>query len=389
MRMHAFAPAMTFLAMLTPAVAQAQEDQSGSSSDVIIMRRVIQEKRVDPSAGGLNGGVVDPASGGLIGGVVELLTGPSYGWYNICASNSPTQLCVAFDEDGGLSVASDQTRCEIPQSLVHSNFVTSLSTQLLGSVTAIVKAGPKPALRSCENPPTRGYGYNCVYPGGLGCYSVDSQDGIIQPVEGSFCAAPQKAGLNIASMLKANAMFDVGQGVSNASCVVAESAYGRKDECAWTTGSNGDRVMALKQSCFGFTKDNVTTPAPMSTCASAPPTTASQQTLLRLVGLVPSDRDPVSCGNRDTAANLVSRIVSDKPGRDADGYATRTVSFSFKCMKAGIALLDKKPCAQQIASWERESSRNANDDLKAYESTIDLVAGVRTEIWTDYAGGTG
>ena len=379
MRRIAFASVLSVLGVLTPVVAQAQEEQS--STDIVIMRRVIVPKADEASSGGVVGGV--------IGGVVDVLTGPSYGWYNVCASNAPMQLCVAFDEEGGLSVSQDETRCLTPQSLVHANFVASLSTQILGSVTAIVKAGPKPTPRSCGDPPTRGYGYNCVYPGGMGCYSVDSMDGIIQPVEGSRCAAPQKSGLNIATMLKANAMFDVGQGVSNDSCVVAESAYGRKDECAWTTASNGDRVMALKQSCFGFTKDHVTTTAPMSTCTSAPPTTASQQTLLRLVGLVPSDRDPmISCVNKDPGANLVSKVVSDKIGRDRDGYATRTISFSFKCVKLGIALVDKKPCAQQIATWEQESSRNANDDLKAYESSIDLAAGVRTEIWTDYAGGT-
>lgn len=380
MRSNVIRSVVSALAIVMSSSAFAQDAvQDPSSEDVVVMRRVIVPK-ADASTGA--------GAGGIIGGVVETLTGPSYGWYNVCASNAPLQICVAFDEDGGLSLVSDESRCLVAQSAVHGNFVSSLSMELLGTVTAIAKAGAKPAPRSCGDPPTRGYGYNCVYEGGMGCYSVDSVDGIVQPVEASRCAVPQKPNLAISSMLKANAMLDVGQGVTSDVCRMAQSAYGRKDECAWTTGSNGDRTMALKQSCFGYTKEGVVTPVAMATCKAAPPTTAGEQMLLRMIGLTPSDRDPaVSCVNRDAGANLVSKLVSDVKGRDGDGYPTRTLNFSFKCVKLGLPLIDKKPCAQQIATWDRESSQNANDALNAYESSIDLVAGTRTEIWTDYAAG--
>lgn len=362
--------ALLATAVITPAIAQAQD-----GGDVIVMRRQIVAKTEANGA----------ANGGIIGGVIDALTGPTYGWYNICAAEQPMQMCLSISTDGDLSFTDDAS-CGTAQSAVHTTFLATQSLSLLGSATALVKAGAKPAPRSCANPPTRGYGYLCPGPNYIQCMSVDSVDAVVQLVDASRCAAPQKSGLAIDSLLTANGLVSVGSGVTAASCQMAASAVGRKDECTWTTDVAGNRTMALKQSCYGMTQDMTVSPVAMSVCTSAPAPSANELLLLRGIGLMPTNRTPtVSCVNKDVTAQLVSKVVGNTTSKTEDGYTVRTIDYTFQCTRLGLPLADKTPCAKQIDAWMTQTYAYSQEMLWGLDYQMDVAAGTRREIYTDYS----
>lgn len=324
-----------------PVMAQ----ETDPAQDVIIMRRVVAPQ----------------AQSSLLPTLpVEVRVGNTYFWYSACDGTTAVSMCLALPQvGGGLDMADDESRCGVPQNLLHRTFLASQSLLMMGDANAFKPAGTTPNL-NCEASPTAGFGYRCDGEV-LSCFAIDSQSYLSNPVAASECAAPQRSG-DFSAVLDHFGFNAPGVDVTTA---CQATFLGRQDRCEPVdAGSgNGDQVMQLKQTCFAINTQNLTvSETSMNACSSTSEfVNASQMATLQSLDLVPARSGASTYCANDSGFKFTARVTSDVTTDIAGGRRMRRVDYSYQCSSDG-APVPASNCTVDFTVWRNAGQQFARDN---------------------------